>query len=83
MNGTSPARSVAGLLLPVLGVNSTLLQVVFQVVFEMLSLASLVSLPTGQFTVDLLGKPGRGRTAYKVTSTTTLVLDTDGLDTCK
>lgn len=82
MNGTSPARSVAGLLLPVLDVSSTLLQVVFQVVFEMFSLASLVSLPTGQFTVDLLGKPGRGHT-YNVTSPTTLVLDTDGLDTYK
>ena len=29
VNGMSPARSVPGLLLPVLGVNGTLLQVVF------------------------------------------------------
>lgn len=74
---------VAGLLLPVLGVDTALPQVVFQV--EALLLPSAPppgSLPVGQFTVqDLLGKPGPAP-ASNVTSPEMLVLDDDRLNTC-
>ena len=46
VDGISPARSIAGLLFPILSVDIVLLQVVFQVIFEVLLLAPLVSLPT-------------------------------------
>ena len=45
VNSMSPARSVAGLFLPVLRVDGTLFQVAFQVVLETFSLTTLVSLP--------------------------------------
>ena len=53
--------------------NSTLFQVVFQIILETFSLTTLVSLPIAQFSIkDILGKPGRGHT-YNMTSPTKLV----------
>ena len=82
VNSMSPSRAIAGLHFPVLGADSTLFQVVFQIILETFSLTTLVSLPIAQFSIkDLLGKPGRGHT-YNMTGPTKLVLDKDGLDAC-
>ena len=73
VNSMSPSQSIAGLHFPVLGADSTLFQVVFQIILETFSLTTLVSLPIAQFSIkDLLGKPGRGHT-YNMTNPTKLV----------
>lgn len=72
----------AGLHFQVLNADSTLFQVVFQIILETFSFTILVPLPIAQFSIkDLLGKPGHEH-AYNMTSPTKLVFDKDGLDAC-
>ena len=79
MDSTSPARPVIGLLLPVLGVDTALFQVVFQAILKAFSLPPLFTSPIGQFAVqDLLWESGRRCTDKGVTGPMKLVLEKIG-----